>query len=63
MSGHYIDNKKFEELIGKYLDDPASTEDELMEMFDLLITNIIGSFNFSVDVDDAKQECFLLIEK
>ena len=63
MSGHYLDNKRVEELISNYLEDPESNEEELMAMFDLLITNIIGSFNFSVDVDDAKQECFLLILK
>jgi len=61
--GHYIDNKKFEELISLYLKDPKSSEEELMEMFEVLITNIIGSFNFNVDVDDAKQECYLLILK
>ena len=63
MPGHYINNERFEELISKYIEDPRKYEDELMEMFDLLITNIIGSFNFSVDIDDAKQECFLLILK
>ena len=61
--GHYIDNARFEELISLYLDDPKSYEEELMAMFDILISNIIGSFNFNVDVDDAKQECFLLILK
>ena len=60
---HYIDNKRFEELISLYLQDPKTYEEELMAMFDMLITNIIGSFNFNVDVDDAKQECFLLILK
>jgi len=61
--GHYIDNKRFEELISLYLEDPKSYEEELMAMFDVLISNIIGSFNFKVDTDDAKQECFLLILK
>jgi len=61
--GHYIDNKRFEELISLYLKDPKKYEEELMAMFDILITNIIGSFNFNVDADDAKQECFLLILK
>ncbi len=61
--GHYIDNKRFEELISLYLEEPKSYEEELMARFDVLITNIIGSFNFKVDTDDAKQECFLLILK
>ena len=61
--GHYIDNKRFEELISLYLKDPKSVEEELMAMFDILISNIIGSFNFNVDTDDAKQECYLLILK
>ena len=34
-----------------------------MALFDLLITNIIESFKFNIDKDDAKQECFLLILK
>lgn len=60
---HYIDNKRFEELIPLYLDDPRAHEDELMAMFDMLITNILLSFKFNVDKDDAKQECFLLVLK
>ena len=60
---HYIDNKRFEELIPLYLDDPRGYEDELMAMFDILITNILASFKFNVDKDDAKQECFLLVLK
>ena len=32
-------------------------------MFDLLIHNILSSYNFNVDFEDAKQECFLLILK
>ena len=32
-------------------------------MFDLLIGNIINSFSFKLDFDDAKQECFLIILK
>tara|TARA_Y100000034_G_C6707449_1_gene312327 strand:- start:39 stop:383 length:345 start_codon:yes stop_codon:yes gene_type:complete len=60
---NYIDNKKFEELIKLYLEDPVSHQEELMGMFDLLITNIIESFKFAIDKDDAKQECFVLILK
>ena len=60
---HYIDNKRFEELIPLYLDNPREHEDELMAMFDILITNILLSFKFNVDKDDAKQECFLLVLK
>lgn len=57
---HYIDNAEFEEVIRGYLKDPAEHESRLIELLDLLITNILMSFNFNVDFDDAKQECFLL---
>lgn len=60
---HYIDNKRFEEIIPLYLQTPEEYEDELMGLFDLLITNIIESFKFNIDKEDAKQECFLLILK
>ena len=63
MSKHYIDNKKFEELIKKYKQEPREHEDELFEMFDLLIANILVGFSFKLEEDDAKQECFLLILK
>ena len=55
---YYIDNKRFEEIIPLYLRTPEKYEDELMGLFDLLITNIIESFKFNIDKDDAKQECF-----
>ena len=32
-------------------------------MFDILITNILTSFNFKVDMEDAKQDCYVLILK
>ena len=60
---HYINNKRFEELIKEYRSGNYNNEEELVEMFDLLITNILDSFGFKVDKDDAKQECFLLILK
>ena len=59
----YIDNKRFEEVIKLYQKDTKKNEDELVRMFDLLIENIIFSFNFKLDRDDAKQECFLLVLK
>ena len=61
--GHYLDNKRFEEIIPLYLSSKKEYEEELMELFDLLITNIIEGFKFNIDKDDAKQECFLLILK
>lgn len=61
--GHYINNKRFEEIIPLYLATPKEYEDELMGLFDLLITNILESFKFNIDKEDAKQECFLLILK
>jgi DNA-directed RNA polymerase specialized sigma subunit len=63
MANFYIDNKRFEKVIKLYLSDKTAHEDELMALFDTLITNIIASFKFSVDTEDAKQECFLLILK
>lgn len=60
---HYIDNKRFEEVIRGYLEDNSAFEDELVELLDILITNILMSFKFRVDPDDAKQECFMLAFK
>mgnify|MGYP003676187945 FL=1 len=60
---HYINNKRFEEIIPLYLQNSSEYEDELMALFDLLITNILESFKFKIDKDDAKQECFLLVLK
>lgn len=60
---HYLDNKKFEQTIKDYLDDPDAYIEPLVEQLDLLITNILSTFKFSVDYDDAKQECFLLCLK
>lgn len=56
----YIDNKKFEEVIIQYQKD-KSNEPELIEMLDKLTSTIILSFNFDLDLEDAKQDCFLLI--
>jgi len=63
MPANYLNNKKFEEAIHNYLKDPITYEDELFGMFDILITNILYSFGFTIEFDDAKQECFLLILK
>tara|TARA_R100000458_G_scaffold11747_1_gene9524 strand:- start:5874 stop:6269 length:396 start_codon:yes stop_codon:yes gene_type:complete len=60
---HYIDNAEFEKVIRGYLKDEKKYENRLIELFDLLITNILMSFKFNVDFDDAKQECFLLAIK
>ena len=61
--GHYIDNKRFEQVILGYMDNPDKYESELVELLDILITNILMSFKFRVDYDDAKQECFMLAFK
>jgi DNA-directed RNA polymerase specialized sigma subunit len=60
---NYINNKEFEKLIRDYKKNPKKYEDELMANFDLLINNIIESFKFKLDKDDAKQDCFVLILK
>ena len=63
MKNHYINNKEFERIIISYQQDPENYEEELVSLFDLLITNIIESFRFKVDPDDAKQDCFALVLK
>ena len=63
MKNHYIDNERFEEIILLYQQDPETHQEDLVSLFDLLINNIIDSFNFKVDSDDAKQECFALVLK
>ena len=63
MKNHYINNEDFESIILSYQKEPDIYEDELVSLFDLLITNIIESFRFKVDPDDAKQECFALVLK
>ncbi|MAC31984.1 MAG: hypothetical protein CME38_00060 [Haliea sp.] len=60
---YYIDNMKFEELIGQFKSGDKSKEDELFGMFDTLIDRLMLSFKFKVDHEEAKQECFLLILK
>jgi len=63
MKNHYIDNEEFENIILSYQQEPEIYEDKLVSLFDLLITNIIESFRFKVDPDDAKQDCFTLVLK
>ena len=57
---HYLNNKEFEETIKNYQENPSEYEDELVPKLDLLITNILHTFKFKIDPDDAKQECFML---
>jgi|MGYP003145867984 DNA-directed RNA polymerase specialized sigma subunit len=59
----YLNNKHFEKTIRLYLQDKEEHEDELIKLFDTLITNILEGFNFQIDLEDAKQECFLLVLK
>tara|TARA_R110000796_G_C14476808_1_gene426215 strand:- start:718 stop:1059 length:342 start_codon:yes stop_codon:yes gene_type:complete len=63
MKNHYINNEDFERIILSYQQEPENYENELVSLFDVLITNIIESFRFKVDPDDAKQECFTLVLK
>jgi DNA-directed RNA polymerase specialized sigma subunit len=58
---NYINNKRFEELIKLHCSGDFSQDEELMQSFDALISNIIDAFHFKVDKEDAKQDCFLLI--
>tara|TARA_R110000744_G_scaffold30936_9_gene73086 strand:- start:1686 stop:2018 length:333 start_codon:yes stop_codon:yes gene_type:complete len=59
----YLNNKNFEKVIGLYLQDKEEHEDELIKLFDILITNILEGFNFKIELEDAKQECFVLVLK
>ena len=63
MANNYINNKRFEKVIKGFLEEPDKYEGELVSMLDILITNIFNSFNFLIEFEDAKQECFLLIFK
>lgn len=60
---HYIDNKEFEKTIFNYIEDNETYEKELVSMLELLINNILMTFKFNVDYDDARQECFVLCLK
>lgn len=60
---HYLDNERFEAVILGYLAEPEEYESELVSLLDILITNILMSFKFKVDFDDAKQECYMLVFK
>jgi len=60
---HYLNNKRFEEVIAGYKETPSKYEEELIGLMEILITNILMSFKFKVDFDDAKQDCFMLIFK
>jgi len=63
MKNYYINNEEFEKIILLYQQDPENHEEEIVNLFDLLIGNIIESFRFKVDPDDAKQDCFALVLK
>ena len=63
MSKNYINNREFEQEIKVYLLSGAVNQDKLFSMFDLLIDNLYFSYNFTLEYEDAKQECFVLILK
>jgi len=63
-STNYIDNKKFEILVTSYcISATAEIEYEVFSILDLLIQNIFKSFAFSISIEDAKQDCFVLLLK
>ena len=43
--------------------EPDKYEEELISLFDTLISNILEGFHFKIEYEDAKQECFLLVLK
>jgi DNA-directed RNA polymerase specialized sigma24 family protein len=61
LMANYIDNKRFEELIQIYSTGDMSVQEELFDLFGLLIDRLMTGYSFKVDKDEAKQECFLLI--
>lgn len=63
MTNHYLNNKRFEELIKLYLTNKKEYEVELFELFSLLINNIQKTFHFKIEEEDATQDCFVLILK
>jgi DNA-directed RNA polymerase specialized sigma24 family protein len=58
---NYIDNKRFEELIQSYSTGDMTVQEELFDLFGILIDRLMSGYSFKVDKDEAKQECFLLI--
>lgn len=60
---HYINNSRFEELVLLYCDNKISQpeEDELVTMFYTLIEKVLVSFNFRLELEDTKQDCFVVI--
>ena len=63
MGNHYINNDEFERIVLSYQEDPETHEEDFVNLFDLLITNIMESFKFNIQKEDAKQDCFLLVIK
>jgi len=60
---NYINNKRFEELIQERKAGDNTNEEELFQLFDMLIDRLMVTYKFKVDHEEAKQECFLLILK
>jgi len=61
MSNHYLNNDEFEDLIDKYREDPDKYGDDLANMLDTLIVVIYKTWKFTIDLDDAKQDCFIAV--
>jgi DNA-directed RNA polymerase specialized sigma subunit len=62
MSKEYLNNKRFEEVIGLYLKDKETHEAELIGMIQVLVSNIVESMQFAkIEIDDAKQESIYLV--
>lgn len=61
MASNYIDNDRFEILIKQYQKGNKDIEEELFDMFNVLIDRLLATYRFKVDQEEAKQECFLLI--
>lgn len=61
MANNYIDNDKFEELIDNYREDRETYGNELAIMLELLIVNIYKTWKFTIDIDDARQDCLIAV--
>ena len=58
---HYLDNKRFEELIASHFTDPALHRSELAAALLLLARKVCNTWQMAgVDQDDAVQELYLI---
>jgi DNA-directed RNA polymerase specialized sigma subunit len=62
-NNHYLNNEDFEQCIIGYKADPKKYENELVEFIDILSYNIYKAYNFDVEYEDCRQECYIVVLK